>query len=95
MIEKLIQIIKIPPVFIPGIQIAILCIGLIKRVREPTEQLCHGYVCLRVSIIDRRIDQPSFSVISRNVVPCPKIPMQKGRSIPIPAANHLAFFILR
>jgi hypothetical protein len=79
MIEKLIQIIKIPPVFIPGIQISILFISLIKRVREPTEQLCHGQVSLRMPIIHSGIDQPAFSVISGNVVPCPEIPMQKIR----------------
>ena len=81
MIEKLIQIINIPPVFIPGIQISILFISLIKRVREPTEQLCHGQVSLRMPIIHSGIDQPAFSVISSNVVPCPEITVQKSRSI--------------
>ncbi len=79
MIEELIQIVKIAPVFIPGTQIPELLIRFVERIRKASEQLRHSQIRLRVTIIHGGIDQPSLSVISRYVIPCPEIPVHEGR----------------
>ena len=64
-IEELIQIVKIAPVFIPGTQIPELLIRFVERIRKASEQLRHSQIRLRVTIIHGGIDQPSLSPCTR------------------------------
>ena len=54
-------------------------IRIVESPGQAAEKLCHCQICLKISHISRRVDEPRFPVRSGQDIPAPQISMKEGR----------------
>ena len=67
----MVKIVNIAAFSIFGINPVYRAVCVVESTRETAEQLCHGKIRLEMSDVNGRVNQPGFSVISREIIAVP------------------------
>ena len=73
----MIEIVDVSPFGIAGLERILLLVGSVEPRREPTEELGHGKVGLRVAVTYRRVDEHRFAGRSAEVVAAPQVAVEE------------------